>query len=100
LRLNATYRVAPNWLLGAHISHEGRRAILPDNSLFLPAWTRLDASVKWDTRLSGRKSTLQLGVNNLLDKRFFQESPFQFGHAYLFPAQPRTLRMSLNISLQ
>ena len=99
LRLNAAYRIAPAWLLGAHISHEGRRAILPNNSLFLPAWTRLDASLKWDTELSGMKSTLQIGVNNLLDKRFYQESPYQFGHAYLFPTQPRTLRLSLNFSL-
>lgn len=99
LRLNAAYRVAPSWQLGAHLSHEGKRAILPDNSLLLPAWTRLDASLKWDTKLSGMKSTFQLGINNLLDKRFHQESPYQFGHAYLFPAQPRHLRMSLNISL-
>jgi iron complex outermembrane recepter protein len=99
LRLNAAYRVAPSWLLGAHISHEGRRAILPDNSLFLPAWTRLDASLKWDTHINGLKSSLQLNLNNVLNKRFFQESPYQFGHAYLFPAQPRTLRLNLNISL-
>jgi iron complex outermembrane recepter protein len=99
LRLNAAYRVAPSWLLGAHISREGRRAILPDNSVFLPAWTRLDASLKWDTQIQGAQSSLQLGVNNLLGKRFFQESPYQFGHAYLFPAQPRSLRVSLNISL-
>ncbi|MBS7807139.1 TonB-dependent siderophore receptor [Variovorax sp. PCZ-1] len=99
LRLNAAYRIAPDWLVGAHIGHEGKRAILPDNSLQLPAWTRLDASLKWDTQINGAKSSLQINIHNLLDKRFFQESPYQFGHAYLFPAQARALRMSLNISL-
>ena len=99
LRLNAGYRIAPEWLLGAHISHEGRRAVLPDNSINLAAWTRLDASLKWDTKLAGLQSTWQIGINNLLDKRFFQESPNQFGHVYLFPAQPRTLRVNLNLSL-
>jgi iron complex outermembrane recepter protein len=98
LRLNAAYRIAPAWLLGAHISHEGRRAILPDNSLHLPAWTRLDASLKWDTHLSGIKSSWQLGINNVLGKRFYQESPYKFGHAYLFPAQPRTLRLAANFA--
>jgi iron complex outermembrane recepter protein len=98
-RLNAAYRIAPSWLLGAHLSHEGKRAVLPDNSATLPAWTRLDASLKWDTRIHGAKSSLQINLNNLLNKRFFQESPYQFSHAYLFPAQPRSLRMSLNISL-
>lgn len=99
LRLNAAYRLAPQWLIGVHISHESRRAILPDNSLFLPAWTRLDASLKWDTQISGIKSSWQLGINNLAGKRYFQESPFQFGHAYLFPAQPRTLRVSASFAL-
>jgi iron complex outermembrane recepter protein len=99
LRFNAAYRIAPNWQLGAHISHEGRRAILPDNSLFLPAWTRLDASLKWDTEISGLKTTWQLSINNLFDKRFYQESPHQFGHAYLFPAAPRTLRIAASFAL-
>ncbi len=99
LRLNAAYRITPDWQLGAHLSNEGRRAILPDNSLFLPAWTRLDASLAWDTQTSGMKTTWKLAVNNLLDKRFFQESPHQFGHAYLFPAAPRTLRLSASFAL-
>ncbi len=99
LRLNAAYRIASAWQLAGHISHEGRRAILPDNSLTLPAWTRLDASLKWDSQIKGMKSAWLLGINNLLGQQYFQEAPYQFGHAYLFPAQPRTLRMSLNISL-
>ncbi len=99
LRLNAAHHIAPGWLLGAHISHEGERAILPNNSLFLPAWTRLDASLKWDTQINGLKSNLQLNLNNVLNKRFFQESPYQFSHAYLFPAQPRSLRLNFNVSL-
>ncbi len=99
LRLNAAYRIAPQWLLGAHLSHEGRRAILPDNSLMLPAWARLDASLRWDTQTQGMKTTWQLAINNLLDKHFFQESPHQFGHSYLFPAAPRTLRLSASFAL-
>jgi iron complex outermembrane recepter protein len=99
LRISAGYRVAANWLISTHLSHEGRRAILPDNSLYLPAWTRLDASLKWDTQTQGVKTTWQLGVNHLLDKRFYQESPYQFGHAYLFPAAPRTLRLAASFAL-
>jgi iron complex outermembrane recepter protein len=99
LRANAAYRIAPNWLLDAHLSHEGRRAILPDNSLMLPAWTRVDASLAWQQRAFGLPSTLRLSINNLLGKRYFQESPHQFGHAYLFPAAPRSLRVSLSTAL-
>jgi iron complex outermembrane recepter protein len=99
LRLGAVYRVAPHWRVGTHLSHEGRRAILPDNSLFLPAWTRVDASVAWEQRAFGQPSTLRVSINNLLGKRYFQESPHQFGHAYLFPAAPRSLRVSLSTAL-
>ncbi len=99
LRVNAAYRFAPDWQAGLHISHEGKRQILPDNSLQLPAWTRLDASVQWQGKAAGIASLWQLSINNLLGKRYFQESPHQFGHAYLFPAQPRTLRLAVSMAL-
>ncbi len=99
LRLNAAYRLSADWQATAHISHEGRRAILPDNSLMLPAWTRLDASLKHETKMYGTTTTWHLAIDNLLDKQFFKESPYQFGHAYLFPAAPRTLRLSVSVAI-
>ncbi len=99
LRLNAAYRLSSEWQLAAHLSHEGRRAVLPDNSIFLPAWSRLDASLKWSTHRSSYKSSWQLSISNLSNKRHFQESPHQFGHAYLFPAAPRTLRLGASFEL-
>jgi iron complex outermembrane recepter protein len=99
LRLNAAYRFAPEWLAGLHLSREGNRALLPDNTLMLPAWTRLDASLKWETQLQGQATTVHLGIDNLLNKQFFKEGPYQFGHVYLFPAAPRTLRLSVSMAL-
>jgi iron complex outermembrane recepter protein len=99
VRANAAYRLSESWQLGVHLSHEGKRAVLPDNSIFLPAWTRLDASAQWQASLLGSKSSVRLGIDNLLNKRFYQESPFQFGHAYAFPAQPRRWRISVNTNL-
>jgi len=85
----------PGLRLGAHVSHEGRRAIVPDNSLTLPSWTRVDATLRYDTRLQGRAATWTVGVHNLFDRRYFQESPFQYEHIYLFPGASRTLRVAL-----
>jgi iron complex outermembrane recepter protein len=99
LRLNAAYQFAPDWQVAMHLSHEGKRQILPDNSLQLPAWTRIDASLKWDIKLGKQRSTWRLSIDNLLNKRFYRESPHQFGHAYLFPATPRTVRLSASFSL-
>jgi len=101
VRLQADYRPAalPGLRLQGHLSREGQRAVLPDNSLFLPAWTRVDAALHYDTRIGGANTTFTLSVDNLLDKRYFKESPYQFSHAYLFPGAPRTLRLAVHASL-
>jgi iron complex outermembrane recepter protein len=100
LRANTAYRLHPDWQIAAHISHEARRAALPDNSVLLPAWTRVDASLRWQISARGEsRSALQLSVNNLFNRRYFQESPYQFNHSYLFPTAPRSLRLSWQTSL-
>lgn len=78
---------------------EGERAVLPDNSITLPAWNRLDTALRYATRLSGHAATWALGIDNLLNRRYWQESPYQFGHVYLFPAAARTVRASLQVQL-
>ena len=97
LRANVSHALAavPGLHLGAHLSHEGRRAVLPDGSLPLPAWTRVDASLRYETRLNGLPASWTLSVDNLLDRRYFKESPYQYGHVYLFPGTPRTIRLAL-----
>ena len=97
LRANLNHRLAsvPGLTLSAHLSHEGSRAVLPDQSLVLPSWTRVDASVRYDTRLGGQPATWTLAIDNLFDRRYFQESPYQYEHIYLFPGAGRTLRVAL-----
>ncbi|MEY4979100.1 MAG: hypothetical protein RLZZ352_1370 [Pseudomonadota bacterium] len=97
LRANLSHALAavPGLHLGAHVSHEGRRAVLPDASVQLPSWTRVDASLRLDTRLHSHPASWTLAVDNLLDRRYFKESPYQYEHVYLFPGAPRTLRLSL-----
>jgi len=34
-------------------------------------------------------------VTNLADKRYWQESPTQFGHIYLYPGAARALRLGV-----
>ena len=41
----------------------------------------------------------QLRADNVTDRRAWRESPYQFSHAYLFPLEPRTLRVSLQADL-
>jgi iron complex outermembrane receptor protein len=104
----------PKWVLRAHtdwrvnavpglsvhglVSHEGQRAILADGSLTLPAWSRVDASLRYETKLAGTTTTWTLGAENLFDKRYWKESPYQYGHVYLFPGAARTWRLAMQAS--
>ena len=101
LRANAAYQVAnvPGLSVSGHLSHEGTRAVVPDGSVNLPAWTRLDGGLRYDTQLGGYKTTLTLGIDNLLNKSYWRESPHQFSHTYLFAGAPRTLRVAMQTSL-
>ena len=101
LRLNASYKVAavPGLQINGHLSHEGKRAVLPDNSINIPAWTRLDLGASYSTKIANTPTIWSFGVDNVMNKNYFKESPYQFGHAYLFPGAPRTARLSVQIAL-
>ena len=83
--------------LQASWTREGARQILPDNSRQLPAWQRLDAVLSGP--LAAGQAQWLLGVDNLADARYWRESPYQFGHAYLYPGAVRTWRAGLLINL-
>ncbi len=97
LKLQAAYSV-PQWpglALQANATHEGRRWVLPDNSVSIPGYTRVDAAARFETKWATQLWTWRAGIDNLFDKRAWRESPYQFGHAYLYPLAPRTLRLSV-----
>ncbi|MRD45727.1 TonB-dependent siderophore receptor [Caenimonas koreensis DSM 17982] len=101
LRANAAYKVdvLPGLELRANLSHEGKRSVFADESIELPAWTRLDAAVHYEHKVASANVGWTLGVDNVTNRRFWKESPFQFGHVYLYPGAPRTLRLTMNASL-
>lgn len=100
LRAQVNYRVAahPGLSLHGHWSHEGERNVLPDGTVTLPAWHRLDAGLRYNTTMLATPTIWTLDVNNLLNSRYFKESPYQFGHVYLFPGAARQLRISAQAS--
>jgi iron complex outermembrane receptor protein len=101
VRATAGYRVAsvPGLSLEGHVSREGSRSVFSDGSLSIPAWTRLDAALRYETKLGGTQTTWTLGVVNVLDKRYWRESPYQFSHVYLYPGAPRTVRVAFTAAL-
>jgi iron complex outermembrane receptor protein len=96
-RAQAGWRFAsvPGLELQGQLSHEAKRAVLPDASITLPAWTRFDAALRYETKVAGKATTWTLAVDNLFDKRYWKESPYQFGHVYLYPGAARTVRVGM-----
>jgi iron complex outermembrane receptor protein len=82
-------------------TYESGREVLPDNSVQIPSVTKFDVGARYEARLgaTGGTWTLRAGIDNVFDRRAWRESPFQFSHVYLFPLEPRTLRVSLQVDL-
>ena len=99
LKTQATYNVGalPGLALLGFVTYEGDRAVLPDNSIRIGGWTRVDLGVRYATTLGGRTMTLRAGVDNVADRRAWKESPYQFSHAYLYPMAGRRGHASVNV---
>jgi len=99
LKLHARQDLLPGLQAQAGLVYESSREVLPDNSLSIPAWARLDAGLRY-TQSAGKQLYIwRMGVDNLTDRRAWRESPFQYGHVYLYPLAPRTWRASLEVQL-
>lgn len=79
--------------VGLGAQHIGRRAGNTDNSIFLPAYTRIDANLAYEFDAGLGPMRAQLNVLNLFDT-FYYDS----GGAFipLYPGAPRTVSASLS----
>jgi iron complex outermembrane receptor protein len=93
------YTSLPGLRTGLRLSHEGTRRVTENGSVHLPAWTTLDASAHYDTKFNNIASSWTLGIDNVADKRYWREAPKQFGHYYLYPGAPRTLRATVQFRM-
>lgn len=97
LRAMAQYRFTdiPGLRSSLRIGREGERRVTENGSIRVPAWTTLDLAVHYDTRLQGTRTQWSLAVDNLADRHYWREAPKQFGHYYLYPGAPRTVRLAV-----
>jgi len=84
-------RVTSRTSLGAGVVHQGQRFAAIDNSVRLPAFTRIDGGLFVTLPLS---LTLQANVENVLGARYAATSN---GNNNIMPGAPRTLRLSLSV---
>jgi iron complex outermembrane receptor protein len=95
--LRTAWRLPTSLALTLHnnFSYAGRKAVNRDNSVELPSYWQWDALL---TLTAGPRDAyvVRLGVDNVTDRRYWREAPTQYwGGTYLFPAQPRTFRLSI-----
>lgn len=100
LRFHFSYRVPrTNGLdLSARVLYEGERAVLADNSIRLPAWTRIDMGAAYAFGAKDERTLVQFSIENILDRKYWRESPTQYGHIYLYPGSERRLFVSAQTS--
>ena len=85
----------------AALTAESDRTVLPSSeSLRVPGWARIDLGASYEQTVSrGTRLVWRAAVDNVMDRRAWQESPYQFNHVYLYPLGPRTWRVSLQADL-
>ena len=90
----------PGLELLAAVAAEGDRVVLPDDETYtIPGWARLDLGMRWQQTIgNGSALTWRLVLDNALDRQAWQSAPYQFGHAYLYPLEPRAWRASVQAS--
>ncbi len=99
LKLSLRQDLQPGLQASAHFVHEGPRAVLPDNSLRLAAWSRVDLGLRWELGRGGQLWRWRAGIENVANTKAWKEAPLSFGHSYLFPLAPRTVRLGLDLAI-
>jgi iron complex outermembrane receptor protein len=89
----------PGASLNAALTSDSNRMVLPDNSVSVPSWTRIDLGLRYAHQAGDATLVWRVGVDNATDRRAWRESPYQYAHAYLFPLPPRSWRLSMQTDL-
>jgi iron complex outermembrane receptor protein len=101
LKLQARYTLPmlPTLQLQADAMGVSRRAVVADNSVYIPGYGVMDLGARFEHKLGDSKFTWRAGVDNIFNRRAWRESPYQFDHVYLYPLAARTFRASIDVSL-
>lgn len=98
--LFADYKIAalPGLAVNALATFESSKTATADGSVELPSAWQLDAGLAYTQRSAGKSTLWRLNVENLTNRNYWREAPTtDWGGIYLFPATPRTLRLSVTL---
>lgn len=81
--------------LNAGVFHSSAQYADATNTLEVPAWTRFDAGLRYDTRAGAKKVSFLLSIENLTDRSYWTGA--QSGLLVL--SNPRTVKLAAKIDL-
>ncbi len=79
--------------------HAARNPATADGSVRAPAYDVFDAGLRWQGQWGAHPLSVQLGIDNLFDRRYWRDVGSAYGDTYLFPGAPRLARLSLRVGL-
>ncbi|MBK1687580.1 TonB-dependent receptor [Rubrivivax gelatinosus] len=85
----------PGLTVGGRVVHTDDQYLNSANTLRIPSWTRVDASLRYKTTIAGRATTWRGSVVNLLGKDYWS-GPYH-GEGYASLSQPRTVSLSATV---
>ncbi|OEC35754.1 iron complex outermembrane recepter protein [Pseudomonas cuatrocienegasensis] len=83
------------WRIGGGARHVGERTADNADSFRLSGYTVADTFVRWEYPLLGRKTSLQLNVDNLFDKHYYPSTTGS--ELNVSVGEPRTARLSASV---
>ena len=74
--------------------YTGRRPAARDNSVYAPAFHRVDLGASWVPKWGAQSWTYRLTLENVFDQRYWRDVGEFLGDAYLTPGASRSVRAS------
>lgn len=81
--------------VGGRVVHTGAQWSDSGNRIQLPSWTRFDVHAKYDTRIANKPVRLNVGIDNVANKRYWAG---MFSDGFVMPGAPRTFKMAATVS--
>jgi iron complex outermembrane recepter protein len=97
-RINALWKLAPQWSLLNSVSFRSSKPVTRDNSVSLPSAAQWDSLISWTIQDTATQVwTARVGISNVLNTAYWKDAPTQpWGGIYLFAAEPRALRVLIS----
>lgn len=86
----------PGLSVNGRVNHTSAQWLTGDNSVELPAWTTLDAGLRYVTRVDAQTVTLRAAVTNLTDRAYFESV---WGAGRVNVGAPRSVQLSVSVDL-